>query len=327
MEELVSVIVPIYKIEDYLDRCISSIVNQTYKNLEIILVDDGSPDKCPKICDDWLVKDSRIKVIHKKNGGLSDARNKGLKMASGEYISFIDGDDWIDNNFIMTLYKVMKQTNSDIVECGIIKTNGLIDFEDENEILNIEELNVIKKNNEDAMRELIIENLFHQYVWNKLYKREVIGNFLFKEGKYHEDEFWTYRIFSNANLVTFVDKNMYFYFQRSDSIMGSRFSKNRLDSLEAKYERQEYIEINYPNISVDAKKNFFWTCVYLEQLVLNYSNGQDKKNMTTLIKKYIKSIKLSILDFDSIKEKIWLIFTKFSFTLTCYIRNTFKIGF
>ena len=107
MDEKISVIIPIYKVEKYLNRCVESVVNQSYQNLEIILVDDGSPDNCPKMCDDWAEKDNRIKVIHKENGGLSDARNAGLKVAMGEYISFVDSDDWIAKDFYEVLIRVL----------------------------------------------------------------------------------------------------------------------------------------------------------------------------------------------------------------------------
>ena len=116
---LISVIVPIYHVEQYLNRCVESLVNQTYSNLEIILVDDGSPDNCPKMCDDWVQKDSRIKVIHKGNGGLSDARNAGMQIANGDVISFIDSDDWIDPKFFEVMLNVMQDDESDIVSCGV----------------------------------------------------------------------------------------------------------------------------------------------------------------------------------------------------------------
>ena len=116
---MISVIVPIYNVEKYVNKCVGSIVNQTYTNLEIILVDDGSPDRCPEICDEWAKKDSRIKVIHKKNGGLSDARNAGMKIASGDYIAFVDSDDWIAPEMYERLLMAIKNDNSDIAACAV----------------------------------------------------------------------------------------------------------------------------------------------------------------------------------------------------------------
>lgn len=124
MNPLISVIVPIYNVEKYLVRCVDSIVNQTYKNLEIILVDDGSPDRCPQMCDDYAEKDSRIKVVHKKNGGLSDARNAGMAVATGEYISFIDSDDWIETSMFELLLNNIFQYDCEI-SCGGIKARRI----------------------------------------------------------------------------------------------------------------------------------------------------------------------------------------------------------
>lgn len=179
MEEKISVIVPIYKVEDYLHRCVESIINQAYTNLEIILVDDGSPDNCPKICDEYAEKDSRIKVIHKENGGLSDARNTGLLVATGEYISFIDSDDYIDINMYKSIITYMEEHDLDIAECGIkhvynnkIKQNDKLD----------KSIHVF--NSEEALKELMLERRFHQTVWNKLYKTKLIKIFFLKKEKF-----------------------------------------------------------------------------------------------------------------------------------------------
>ena len=127
-QPLISVIVPIYKVEEYLDRCVESLINQTYKNLEIILVDDGSPDNCPQMCEAWAQKDSRIKVVHKENGGLSDARNAGFEVATGDIISFIDSDDWIEPEMFETMLSQMEKDDSDIVSCGVnwVEENGSV---------------------------------------------------------------------------------------------------------------------------------------------------------------------------------------------------------
>ena len=123
MEELISVVVPVYNVEKYIDKCINSIINQTYKNLEIILVDDGSPDNCGKICDEYAKKDNRIKVTHKENGGVSSARNIGIKNATGDWLTFVDADDWIENNFVEQLLKIGNQENAEIVLCGYNRVN------------------------------------------------------------------------------------------------------------------------------------------------------------------------------------------------------------
>ena len=236
MNPLISVIVPIYNVEKYLARCVDSIVNQTYKNLEIILVDDGSPDRCPQMCDDYAEKDSRIKVVHKNNGGLSDARNAGMAVATGEYISFIDSDDYVSDDFFECLLNVMNKENSDIAECSVVKfyeDNRFDEFSDD--------LSVKTYDTQDAMSALIAENPFHQHVWNKLYKTELVKDIPYAVGKLNEDEFWTYRVFGRANKVARLNKTMYYYFQRSSSIMGVGYNIRRLDALEGKANRQKKI--------------------------------------------------------------------------------------
>ena len=132
MDEKVSIIVPVYNVEKYLDKCIESIVNQTYRNIEIILVDDGSPDKCPEICNEWAKKDDRIKVIHKENGGLSSARNAALEIAQGDYITFVDSDDWIENDMIQSMLTCAAKNDADIVCCGFyfdnVDTTGPVSY-------------------------------------------------------------------------------------------------------------------------------------------------------------------------------------------------------
>ena len=248
MNPLISVIVPIYNVEKYLARCVDSIVNQTYKNLEIILVDDGSPDRCSQMCDDYAEKDRRIKVVHKKNGGLSDARNAGMAVATGEYISFIDSDDYVSDDFFECLLDVMNKENSDIAECSVVKfyeDNRFDEFSDD--------LSVKTYDTQDAMSALIAENPFHQHVWNKLYKTKLVKDIPYAVGKLNEDEFWTYRVFGRANKVSKLNKTMYYYFQRSSSIMGVGYNIRRLDALEGKANRQKYIEKNFPDLSTQAK--------------------------------------------------------------------------
>ncbi|MDD5831769.1 MAG: glycosyltransferase, partial [Lachnospira sp.] len=280
MNPLISVIVPIYNVEKYLARCVDSIVNQTYKNLEIILVDDGSPDRCPQMCDDYAKKDSRIKVVHKKNGGLSDARNAGIAVATGEYISFIDSDDYVSDDFFECLLDVMNKENSDIAECSVVKfyeDNRFDEFSDD--------LSVKTYDTQDAMSALIAENPFHQHVWNKLYKTELVKDIPYAVGKLNEDEFWTYRVFGRANKVARINKTMYYYFQRSSSIMGVGYNIRRLDALEGKANRQKYIENNFPDLSTQAKIDLYGSCMFAYQSVLKFMSGADKKKALELIRK------------------------------------------
>ena len=324
MNPLISVIVPIYNVEKYLARCVDSIVNQTYKNLEIILVDDGSPDRCPQMCDDYAEKDSRIKVVHKKNGGLSDARNAGMAVATGEYISFIDSDDYVSDDFFECLLDVMNKENSDIAECSVVKfyeDNRFDEFSDD--------LSVKTYDTQDAMSALIAENQFHQHVWNKLYKTELVKDIPYAVGKLNEDEFWTYQVFGRANKVSKLNKTMYYYFQRNSSIMGVGYNIRRLDALEGKANRQKYIENNFPDLSTQAKIDLYGSCMFAYQSVLKSMSGADKKKALELIRKYRKMYNLS---FDEIKladksERKYFYLAKCNFGFCCKFRAISGIGF
>ena len=175
MSKKISIIVPIYNVEQYLDKCIESLVNQTYKNLEIILIDDGSKDNSRKIVNSWTAKDNRIKSIHKKNGGLSDARNAGMKIATGDYIGFVDSDDWINYKMYEVLINNLEKYNADISACAINKIDEKY-FIDEKQVLNE---NICMFTAEEALENLIDEGILKQTLLNKLYKIEVINGIFF----------------------------------------------------------------------------------------------------------------------------------------------------
>ena len=239
---LISVIIPIYKVEKYMERCIKSVAEQTYKNLEIILVDDGSPDNCPVLCDEWAMKDIRIKVVHKDNGGLSDARNAGLAIASGDYIGFIDGDDYINPFMYETLMKAMTDSGSDITSCQF---QMFPDGEDAPLVSACNGYHVLDRR--ETMSSLIDNTTICQVVWNKLYRKSLVEDIPFLVGKYHEDEFWSYQVLGKARKVAVVDYIGYNYLQRKESIMGANYSIRRLDAIEAKILRQQYLEEALPD--------------------------------------------------------------------------------
>lgn len=180
MDEKVSIIVPVYNVEKYLDKCIESIVNQTYRNIEIILVDDGSPDKCPEICNEWAKKDDRIKVIHKENGGLSSARNAALEIAQGDYITFVDSDDWIENDMIQSMLTCAAKNDADIVCCGFY-------FDNVDTTGHLQKFEKAEYENEEIVLNLLLDNIRPE-VCSKLYSAELINQFRFDESiKYAED--------------------------------------------------------------------------------------------------------------------------------------------
>lgn len=223
----VSIIVPVYKVEKFLERCVESIIKQTYQNIEIILIDDESPDECPKMCDQYEIKDNRIKVIHKKNGGLSDARNAGLDIASGEYIAFVDSDDWIESDFIETLYMNAEREKADISVVGyqLIWEDGRI-----RRFSRDEEYYVFDR--ENAIRELLKQQKFQCMVCQKMYRKQIFETIRFPVGKIYEDVAIGLSTFLKAERVVVSGKVKYNYFQRSDSIVNAKFDKRKLFFLE-----------------------------------------------------------------------------------------------
>ncbi len=213
IEPTVSIIVPVYKVEAYLDRCIHSILNQTFENFEMILVDDGSSDNCPRMCDKWAEKDSRIKVIHKENGGLSSARNAGLDIASGKYISFVDSDDWLYPNCIEELVKRAKLTDADIVESGYcrIYDNG------KKRIITEKEKELDQKNAYARMFRSRGERV-NYYAWGRVYKKNIIKTYRFPEGMQFEDLHFNYYVMKNVHKYVVISSPLYYYFMNQSGI-------------------------------------------------------------------------------------------------------------
>ncbi|MEY8872421.1 glycosyltransferase family 2 protein [Francisella philomiragia] len=217
---LLSIIIPIYNTQEYLVRCLDSVINQSYKNLEIILVNDGSTDNSLDICENYVKKDSRIKIINKNNGGLSSARNAGLDICKGDYISFIDSDDWVSLDYIEILYKNIIDNNADISIINSIKVKSQSDF-------NFKEQKNIPHTYLSSI-EFAFDNTLPVIACAKLYKIELFENLRFTNYIIFEDEDIMYRLYSQANKVVYSDYVCYFYLQRSDSIIASRMSKNNL---------------------------------------------------------------------------------------------------
>lgn len=319
-KHLISVIIPVYGVEAYLDRCVESVVNQTYNNLQIILVDDGSPDHCPAMCDAWAEKDCRIKVIHKENGGLSDARNAGLAQASGDYICFVDSDDWLDLRFIDILHRTAIENDCQISECEYIITSGPVpdvDIAGSTTVYTIE----------NAMEQHLRDKCFRQVVWNKLYRREVIS-VPFEKGKYHEDVFWTYQIIANCQHLAHVEAPLYCYFQREGSIMGQAYSLKRLDAVEAAVQRCKFVAERFPNLAGLAQGQLVCSCMYHYQCILQNPdldpNGSHRK---WLHKQVLQTDNQWSMDSHFLKKQLlWLKLYHRIPKITCHIRNMLKIG-
>lgn len=320
--DLISVIVPVYNVEAYLDKCISSIVNQSYRNLEIILVDDGSPDNCPAMCDAWKEKDSRIVVLHKENGGLSDARNAGMGAAHGEFISFIDGDDWIEPRFFEILQHELEAQNADVaaVQYRLCWEGDACERQSTYEHVTVYDRQM-------AMR-LLIQNQIKQVVWNKLYRSAQILDIPFEKGKVHEDEFWTYQVIGRIERFAAIDYIGYDYFQRAGSIMGAGYSPKRLDAVEAKTRRQAYLTEHMPELAPEGARDLLFTCLYHGQQVCKALRGAEKKQAMQVLKTTSKGCTLlnRTVKTESKSHKLWLFGARHCFAMTCRIRNAFGVG-
>ena len=256
MEQKVSVIVPIYKVEPYLKRAVDSILHQTYHNLEIILVDDGSPDQCGRICDDYAKEDNRITVIHKENGGLSDARNAGLDAAHGEYIVFVDSDDFIAEDYVETLMQCLKKYDADVAMCSYAVTASVeldesifkasrdetVEVCDRRELLN----NLYDANHKDATYFIVS--------WNKIYKASLWQDVRFPKGRIHEDEATTYKIYDRAQKGVYLHRPLYGYFTAPSSITRDRFNIKRLQWMDALDDRIAYFEDKTAQLNEEAKQ-------------------------------------------------------------------------
>lgn len=311
--DLISVIVPVYNVEKYLSQCINSLINQTFKNLEIILVDDGSLDNSGKICDEFSEMDSRIIVIHKENNGLSSARNAGLKIAKGNFIGFVDSDDWLDENMYEILFKLIKDNDSDISCCKFFKA---ADSEEKVPVIDNEIIQSFT--NIDGLNNFYTD-LYTQTVvaWNKLYKRNLFDNVTYPTGKIHEDEGTTYKLFYKANKITYTNKPLYYYRTTPNSITTRKFNKKRLDIIDVYDEKIKFIRSI--NNSAIYSKTLKW---YLFTLINCYfecsENMEDNE-------KYLASIKNKISEtykeYNRAKEKQlhWVIlFSIFKFNPKLY---------
>ena len=223
---MISVIVPVYNVEKYLERCVKSIAAQTYKDLEILLIDDGSTDESGKMCDDFQQTDSRIKAFHKQNGGLSDARNYGIEHSAGEFISFVDSDDYIDEKMLEPLHRLITENDADLAVCSAM------DVFEGKEITQVKEIKEFNLNKVESYKYMLRGDGIPS-ACNKLYKRQTVGDVRFPVGKLYEDGFFTPQILKRVEKTAVTSKPMYYYFRRADSITTKPFRKGDLDVIEA----------------------------------------------------------------------------------------------
>ena len=316
--ELISIIVPVYKVEPYLDKCIASIVNQTYRNLEIILVDDGSPDNCPAMCDAWAEKDNRIRVIHKQNGGLSDTRNAGMSSATGELIAFVDSDDWIDIRYVEYLHQAILQTGADISACDLRK---VYDESAVNEDpVTMPQIEVATP--EDAIEDILHNRRFRAVAWNKLYTRRLLTGERFETNRFHEDEFFSYRLYDKSERLVYIGVPLYNYRQRSGSIM-TTFSVRHIDALDAYLERIALIARKYPRLLSLDKLNFCVACLnmYGEAVTADAAHRADAKRRIKDCRRKIHFSREELGKY-SMKEKLYICLSDGKIIgAACWLRN------
>ena len=254
MNSLISVIVPIYKVEKYLRKCIESILSQTYTNLEIILVDDGSPDKCGEICDEYEKRDSRIKVIHKKNGGLSDARNAGLDIMAGNYVAFVDSDDWIEPQMYEHLLAKLHYFHADISIGGVscdLDDNGIINTE---KIVSYDSA-PFSEGNVETMHRFFTTSWA---AWDKLYKATLFRDIRYPVGEINEDEAIVLQLLSKCSRVCYSGEIFYHYMKRpgSGSITAANFSVKKLAWQAHCRDNLEFVQAHYPTLVSDAAARY-----------------------------------------------------------------------
>ena len=299
--ELISVIVPVYKVEPYLERCIKSVLEQTYTRFELILVDDGSPDRCGEICDEYAKKDTRIRVIHQENAGVSKARNVGIELAiendESEWISFIDSDDWIHPKYLENLYNAVKVEGTEVSVCKyVITSNDSCRFlgEIEREVISPERL--LRKSQS-----------LTTVAWGKLYKKRLFLDIRYPVGKIREDAFVTWKVLFKVEKIAFISMPLYAYFQSKDSIMRSKWTINHLDVIEAYEEQLAFFEANgYRKALLDSVASYIVCLAQSIESLNRYYPKNDKimtckKSLRRLYWKYRKEI------YFPVRKKVYII--------------------
>lgn len=283
---MISVVVPVYRVEAYLDKCVQSILSQSYRDFELILVDDGSPDRCPQMCDIYSQQHRNIRVLHKKNGGLSDARNAGTAIAKGEFVTYIDSDDFVSKDYLSTLIRLQRENDADIAVTGI---EVFHEGEEPNETL---EESVFSYTGKEALEKMLYQDTLDTSACAMLLPIELAKKYPFPVGKYHEDEYTTYKYYSSAEKVVVTTKKQYFYLQRKGSIMHV-FGQTSMDELDAADNLVNYCRENYSDIVPAAESKKFSD--YCQVLLLSSGLKKDCPDVYRRIDSYLKSVRIQIL--------------------------------
>lgn len=310
--DMISIIIPIYNVEKYLEKCLDSILNQTYKNLEIILIDDGSTDNSPNICNSYCEKDKRIKIIHKNNEGVSSARNKGIELSKGKYIVFIDSDDYVSNEHIEVLYDCIISNNVDLV------ISNLIDISEDGIILNNEEKESFLMNKDQCLKELLSEDNFYHLCCGNIYRKDLLEKIRFNcKYRIAEDLDFLYRYIKQISSAYFLSKNTYYYLKREGSATNSIYSEKWNDELKiCNFIISEMVELEN-NFHKYAKRKYI-------RLNINQAYRFElNKNQTKILKNNIKIYKNEMFNsklFDN-KEKLKIFLLLKSYYLFKIVSN------
>lgn len=288
MNELITIVVPVYNVEKYIRKCLESIINQTYKNIEIILVDDGSIDNCGKICEEYKNKDNRITVIHKENGGLSDARNVGIDNSNGEYICFIDSDDYVTNDYVEYLHKLIIKYNCEISICAhkVVYDSGIIISNESDKEFVMSKL--------EAIERMLYYKEFDVSAWAKMYKMSLFKTGIrFPKKRLFEDAATTYKLMDKSKQISCGLQSKYFYMIRKNSIVTSEFSIKKLDLIYSTREMGRYLLERYPNLKNAVIRREVYANFSVLKDMLNSS--KDYKKEEEEIIKFIKANRLNVL--------------------------------
>lgn len=304
---MISIIVPVYNVEQYLTKCLQSILIQTYQNFELILVNDGSTDNSLVICEEYKKKDSRIRIINKENGGLSSARNAGLKEMKGDYIVFIDSDDWIEKDYLQKLFDSLLDNNADIVQCNFIK-----------EDIHGRTLQKFCDNKVVTEGKNFIKNLYNRktylqtvVVWNKIYRKEIFTNTLFDEGIHHEDEAIIHELLYKASKIVCIDNILYHYIVRQNSITQQRLSPKSLDAIYALEKRMIFFKNNNEYILLSMTMPIYFRLLVKFTNKFKNSKNSNYGEIVNELESKIKACKsdLKINKFMSLQTKVlWYLY-------------------
>lgn len=318
-DDLISIVIPIYNVDKYIEKCLNSVVKQTYKNIEIILVDDGSPDNCGKICDSYANNDKRIKVIHKENGGLSDARNVGIEIANGKYITFVDSDDYIELDYIEYLYTLMKKYNTKISFC---KVNVVFNENNTDNKPNNSDQSDYKWTKIQALEDVLYANNFDVSAYAKMYLTEHFKNVRYPKGKLFEDNDTTYKLIDKNDYIAVGFEKKYNYIIRNNSITRTNFKKEQLYLIEASDNMCSYLS-KYEQLKKATYRKKFWARISIFNRMIN-SNERNYAEEKKLRKEILEYKRVLLDGKSSFRDKVSIILLHFGTNNYKRIWNFYK---